>query len=104
MKKLNNKKVRHIINQLEKGEPTAKLSTIYKVSQRRIQQLYDQYERTDIVPVLKACGRKKRIISQEIIGVLLYFAINCYSKCFGEDYNLGIVDRGCFSFFILSRQ
>ena len=71
MKKLNNKQVRYIIKQVEKGEPTAKFSTIYNVSQRRIQQLYDQYERTDIVPVLKACGRKKKAISQEIIGLIL---------------------------------
>mgnify|MGYP001607102961 CR=1 FL=1 len=41
MKKLNNKQIRYIVNRLEKGDKTIKFATIYKVTQRRIQQLYD---------------------------------------------------------------
>ena len=53
------------------GEETIKFATIYKVTQRRIQQLYDQYERTGNIPVLKSPGRKKKEITKETIDLIL---------------------------------
>ena len=53
------------------GEETSKFATIYKVTQRRIQQLYDQYERTGNIPVLKSPGRKKKEITKETIDLIL---------------------------------
>jgi len=71
MKKLNNKKIKYIVNRLDMGEETIKFATIYKVTQRRIQQLYDQYERTGNIPVLKPPGRKKKEITKETIDLIL---------------------------------
>src|SRR3989338_6639505 len=71
MKKLNNKQIKYIVNRLDMGEETSKFATIYKVTQRRIQQLYDQYERTGNIPVLKSPGRKKKEITKETIDIIL---------------------------------
>jgi len=71
MKKLNNKQIKYIVNRLDMGEETSKFATIYKVTQRRIQQLYDQYERTGNIPVLKSPGRKKKEITKETIDLIL---------------------------------
>lgn len=71
MKKLNNKKVRYIIKHVEKGEPTAKFSTIYTISQRRIQQLHKQYKLTGKIPTLNKPGRTKKQIPNETIALIL---------------------------------
>jgi len=70
MKKLNNQKIRYILKQVEKGEPTAKFSTIYKVTQRHIQHLYSQYKKTGNMPVFQKPGRKKKQIPKEITDLI----------------------------------
>lgn len=71
MKKLNNKKINYIIKHVEKGEPTAKFSTIYKVSQRRIQQLHKQYKLTGKIPTIRKPGRAKKQIPKDTIALIL---------------------------------
>ena len=66
MKKLNNKKIRWIIRQKDKR--TAKnvdISFPQKVTVRRINQLYAEYKKTGIIPVLKKCGAKPKPLTDE---------------------------------------
>mgnify|MGYP001379910416 FL=1 len=66
MKKLNNKKIRWIIRQKDKrAVKNTDISFPQKVTVRRINQLYAEYKKTGIVPVLKKCGRKPKPLTEE---------------------------------------
>ncbi|MBU4300547.1 IS481 family transposase, partial [archaeon] len=66
MKKLNNEKIRWIIRQKDKRAiKNADISFSQKVTVRRINQLYSEYTKTGIMPVLKKCGRKPKLLTEE---------------------------------------
>lgn len=65
MKKLNQKKIRWIIRQLELDLNSAVVARSQKISQRRVQQIYRKYKETNIVPVLHKLGRKAKRLADE---------------------------------------
>ncbi len=60
MRKLNQKKIKWIVREMEHGKPSGLAAGVQKISQRRAQQLYKEYRDTDEIPILRKCGRKKR--------------------------------------------
>jgi putative transposase len=66
MGKLNQRKIRWIIREMDRGKSSSSIALLQKVSQRRVQQLYKQYKDTGEIPVLQECGRKKqKLIANE---------------------------------------
>jgi len=71
MKKLNQKKVRWIVREMERGKPSRLAAGVQKISQRRAQQLYKEYRDTGEIPVLEKCGRKRRELTKAEEDILL---------------------------------
>lgn len=66
MRKLNKKKVRWIIREMEKGEISAyRIAKIQKISQRYAWMLYRRYQETGEYPYPKRPGRKPRPITEQ---------------------------------------
>ena len=57
MVKLNERKIRWIIQQKLGGRGAGELALIQRVSRRRIEQLWQAYRRTGVLPALKKPGR-----------------------------------------------
>jgi putative transposase len=57
MVKLNERKIRWIIQEKLRGRSAGELALIQRVSKRRIEQLWQAYRRTGILPTLKKPGR-----------------------------------------------
>ena len=68
--KLNNKKLKYIINQKKKGISSAELAAIYRVSTRYINKIYYNYINYGKTELYKT-GRKKKIIDQEIEELII---------------------------------
>jgi len=65
MKKLNKKKVKWIIKEVDKGEKGAwTIGQIQKVTDRHVRRVYKKYK-NGIEPVFKKCGRKPKLITRE---------------------------------------
>ena len=64
MKKLNQKKIRWIIRAMDGGKRSKHIAGVYKISQRRVRQLYKKYKDSGEIPILQKCGRKKREITK----------------------------------------
>jgi len=60
MVKLNERKIRWIIQEKLRGRGAGELALIQRVSRRRIEQLWQAYRRTGILPALKKPGRPKK--------------------------------------------
>ncbi len=75
MVKLTDKNIKWIIRhtEIQKDETTESISVMYKISQRRVQQLRKEYKETGIIPKLIASRRPKTELSdydKEIIKEL----------------------------------
>ena len=57
MVKLNERKIRWIIHEKLRGRGAGELALIQRVSRRRIEQLWQAYRRTGVLPALKKPGR-----------------------------------------------
>ncbi len=71
MRKLNQKKVKWIVREMERGTPSRLAAGVQKISQRRAQQLYRKYRDTGEIPLLKRCGRKKRELTKDERDIVL---------------------------------
>ena len=60
MVKLSERKIRWIVQEKLRGRGTGELALIQRVSRRRIEQLWQAYRRTGMVPALKKPGRSKK--------------------------------------------
>jgi putative transposase len=60
MVKLNERKIRWIIQQKLGGRGTGEVALIQRVSRRRVEQLWQAYRRTGILPTLKKPGRPSK--------------------------------------------
>jgi len=61
MVKLNERKISWIIQQKLGGRGTGELALIQRVSRRRVEQLWQAYRRTGILPTLKQPGRPSKV-------------------------------------------
>ena len=61
--KLNNKKLKYIINQKKKGISSAELAAIYRVSTRYINKIYYNYINYNKTELYKT-GRKTKVIDE----------------------------------------
>jgi putative transposase len=72
MVKLNERKIRWIIQQKLGGRGTGEIALIQRVSRRRVEQLWQAYRRTGIRPTLKKPGRpRKTTISLQDAALIL---------------------------------
>jgi len=60
MVKLNERKIRWIIQQKLGGRGTGELALIQRVSRRRVEQLWQAYRLTGVLPALKKAGRPRK--------------------------------------------
>jgi putative transposase len=60
MVKLNERKIHWIIQQKLGGRGTGELALIQRVSRRRVEQLWQAYRLTGVLPTLKKAGRPKK--------------------------------------------
>ncbi len=58
--KLNNRKIRWLIQEKLKGTGSGELALIQKVTRRRVEQLWQTYKKTETIPTLKNPGRPRR--------------------------------------------
>jgi putative transposase len=77
MAKLNERKIRWIIQQKLRGRGTGELAMIQHVSTRRVKQLWQTYRRTGLIPTLKQPGRKPKPIRLEDATRIL----EVYDRC-----------------------
>ena len=68
--KLNNKKLKYIINQKKKGISSAELAAIYRVSTRYINKIYYNYINYGKTELYKT-GRKEKVIDQDIEELII---------------------------------
>jgi transposase len=72
MVKLNERKIRWIIQQKLGGRGTGEIALIQRVSRRRIEQLWQTYRRTGILSTLKKPGRpSKAPVSLRDVALIL---------------------------------
>jgi putative transposase len=60
MVKLNDRKMRWIVQEKLRGRGSGEIALIQRVSHRRIEQIWQMYKRTGIPPTLKKPGRPKK--------------------------------------------
>jgi putative transposase len=75
MVKLSERKIRWIVQEKLRGMGTSELALIQRVSRRRIEQFWQAYRRTGIVPALKKPGRPKKAattISEATLVLKIY--------------------------------
>jgi len=72
MAKLNEQKVRWIVQQKLRGRGSGEIALIQRVSRRRVEQIWQAYRRDGVVPALKKPGRpKKEPLSKEDVELIL---------------------------------
>jgi putative transposase len=69
--KLNDRKVRWLIQEKLKGRGSGELALIQKVTRRRVEQLWQTYRQTGTIPTLKKPGRPKRNIDLKEAAIVL---------------------------------
>ena len=62
--KLDEKTIKWIIREKEKGTPTRIIAEIEGISTRRVNQIYRQYKDTGEIPKLRKPGRPKKELSE----------------------------------------
>jgi len=65
--KLDEKAIKWIIREKEKGTPTRTIAEIEGISTRRVNQIYKQYKETGKIPKLRKSGRPRKELSEEEI-------------------------------------
>jgi len=60
MVKLNGRKIRWIIQQKLRGRGAGEIALIQRVSHRRVEQIWEAYRQTGIIPTLKKPGRPRK--------------------------------------------
>jgi len=65
MRKLNERKIRWIIREIEKGRRIKEVAEIQGITRVRVWQLYREYMSRGEIPELKKSGRKRVEISKE---------------------------------------
>jgi hypothetical protein len=73
--KLNNKKLKYIINQKKKGTSSAELAAIYRVSIRYINKIYYNYINYNKTELYKT-GRKSKIIDEDAEELIISIGDN----------------------------
>jgi len=68
--KLDEKGIKWIIREKEKGTPTKEIAEIENITPRRVNQIYKQYKDTGKIPKPKKPGRPKKELSEEEIGAI----------------------------------
>ena len=63
--KLDEKAIKWIIREREKGTPTRTIAEIEEITPRRANQIYRQYKETGEIPKLRKPGRPKKELSEE---------------------------------------
>ena len=72
MVKLNDRKVRWIVQQKLRGRGAGEIALIQKVSHRRVEQIWQAYRRDGVIPTLKKPGRpKKNPLSPQDVALIL---------------------------------
>jgi len=72
MAKLNDRKIRWIVQQKLRGGGSGEIALIQKVSHRRVEQIWQAYQRNGVIPTLKKPGRpKKKPLSREDAELIL---------------------------------
>lgn len=72
MVKLNDRKVRWIVQQKLRGVGSGEIALIQRVSRRRVEQIWQAYKRDGVIPALKKPGRpKKEPLSTEDVELIL---------------------------------
>jgi len=66
VRKLNKKKVKWIIKQLQKGTKVSEIADAMNITIRRVYQIKQFYEEKDRIPELKRPGRKPKEIDSKI--------------------------------------
>ena len=61
MVKLNERKIRWIIQQKLGGRGTGEIALIQRVSRRRVEQLWQAYRLAGVLPALKKAGRPRNV-------------------------------------------
>jgi putative transposase len=69
--KLNDHKVRWLIQEKRKGRGSSELALIQKVTRRRVEQLWQAYRLTGTMPTLKTPGRPRRSIDLKEASMVL---------------------------------
>jgi putative transposase len=59
--KLNNRKIRWLIQEKLRGRGSSELALVQKVTRRRVEQLWQTYRKTGAMPTLKKPGRPRNI-------------------------------------------
>jgi putative transposase len=73
MAKLNEKKVKWIIREMEKGEPVSRIASIQKVTRQWVNELYRRYRETGKIPVLGKPGRPASPPSEDVVDLVLRY-------------------------------
>ncbi|AIY89303.1 IS481 family transposase [Geoglobus acetivorans] len=68
--KLDEKAIKWIIREKEKGTPTKEIAEIENITPRRVNQIYKQYKDTGEIPKPKKPGRPKKELSEEEIEAI----------------------------------
>ena len=81
--KLDEKAIKWIIREKEKGTPTKEIAEIEGITPRRVNQIYRQYKETGEVPKPKKLGRPKKELSKEEIEAIkeAYEEYRCNALC-----------------------
>ena len=95
--KLNNTKVQRIIRRWQKGLPSQLLAQQFRVSQRRIQELVQEFKKTGQVPKLSGSGRTpyaryprdiEKLVCESHLSIKI--GANYLAKFLRDKYNLKI--------------
>ena len=69
--KLNRRKIRYIINHKKKGESCKTIAIDLKISTRRVEQIWKEYNETGNEPVIgKNLGRPKKPLNPEEVEII----------------------------------
>ena len=68
--KLDEKAIKWIIREKEKGTPTKEIAEIEGISERRVNQIYKQYKETGEIPKLKKPERPRKELTEEEIEAI----------------------------------
>jgi len=71
--KLDERKVRWIIREMEKGTPVSRIAWAQKVDRRWVNELYRRYRATGTLPVPRRAGRKPGPTSAEQVDLVLRY-------------------------------
>lgn len=70
--KLNKNKIKYIVGEMKKGTTTYQISRNIKVSISRVYQIWKEYNKTGVLPVLSfQTGRPKKYLTEEQINLIL---------------------------------